>query len=172
MDGAGREAGQLGQRPRRSAGRGRRRAAVVTRRARQSRAQRRCKRGGSRRVQSVVAMQARRLGLECAGAAKVSGRRARRPTCSTRVRERREKQEKRSKQCLAWFDRGKLKIFELNLKSFEYQSCSSCQNLQLWFQTFSHLRLGLKVKNSNSSSNENPLNLLFFGVFSKFHVVT
>ena len=84
----------------------------------------------------------------------------------------REKKEKRSKQCLAWFDRGKLKIFELNLKSFEYQSCSSCQNIQLWFQTFSHLRLGLKVKNSNSSLNENPLNLLFFGFFSKFHVVT
>ena len=125
----------------------------------------------SRRVRSAVAMRARRLGLECAGAAKVSSRRARRPTCSTRVREW-EREEKRSKQCLAWFDQGKLKIFELNLKCFEYQSCSSCHNLQLWFQTFSHLRLGLKVKNSNSSSNVNPLNLLFFGVFSKFHVVT
>ena len=79
----------------------------------------------------------------------------------------REKERERAR-----FDRGKLKIFELNLKSFEYQSCSSCQNLQLWFQTFSQLRLGLKVKNSNSSLNENPLNLLFFGFFSKFHVVT
>ena len=50
--GLAREAGQLGQRPRRSAGRGCRRAAVVTRRARRSRAQRRCKRGGSRRGHS------------------------------------------------------------------------------------------------------------------------
>jgi len=52
VDDAGKEAGQLGQRPRRSAGRGCRRAAVVTRRARRSRAQRRCKRGGSRRGHS------------------------------------------------------------------------------------------------------------------------
>ena len=77
----------------------------------------------------------------------------------------REKKEKRSKQCLAWFDRGKLKIFELILKSFEYQSCSSCQNLQFWFQTFSHLRLGLKVKNSNSSLNEKPPKPTIFRVF-------
>ena len=49
VDGAGREAGQ---RPRRSAGHDCRRAAVVTRRARRSRAQRRCKRGGSRRGHS------------------------------------------------------------------------------------------------------------------------
>ena len=123
-------------------------------------------------VWSAAAMQARRLGLECAGAAKVSGRRARRRRVRREFGNGREKKEKRSKQCLAWFDRGKLKIFELNLKSFEYQSCSSYQNLQFWFQTFSHLRLGLKVKNSNSSLNENPLNLLFFGFFSKFHVVT
>ena len=86
-------------------------------------------------------------------------------------REEREREKERKSE-RARFDRGKLKIFELNLKSFEYQSCSLCRNLQLWFQTFSHLRLGLKVKNSNSSLNENPINLLFFGFFSKFHVVT
>ena len=93
--------------------------------------------------------------------------------CSAgRGQEQGKERERERKRERARFDRGKLKIFELNLKSFEYQSCSSCQNLQLWFQTFSHLRLGLKVKNSNSSLNENPLNLLFFRVFSKFHVVT
>ena len=66
-------------------------------------------------------------------------------------REKREKERERAR-----FDRGKLKSFELNLKSFEYQNYSSCHNLQLWFQTFSHLRLGLKVKISNSSLNETP----------------
>ena len=91
-----------------------------------------------------------------------------------RWRQRRTEEGERGgrKRERARFDRGKLKIFELNLKSFEFQSCSSCHNLQLWFQMFSHLRLGLKFKNSNSSLNENPLNLLFFGFFSKFHVVT
>ena len=88
------------------------------------------------------------------------------------VARRRGKRGREKERERARFDRGKLKIFELNLKSFEYQSCSSCQNLQFWFKTFSHLRLGLKVKNSKSSLNENPLNLLFFVVFSKFHVVT
>jgi cytochrome c peroxidase len=79
----------------------------------------------------------------------------------------REKERERAR-----FDRGKLKIFELNLKSFEYQSCSSCQNLQLWFQTFSHLRFGLKVTNSNLNAKENTLYTLFFEFFSKFGVLT
>jgi len=79
----------------------------------------------------------------------------------------REKERERAR-----FDRGKLKIFELNLKSFEYQSCSSCQNLQLWFQTFSHLRFGLKVTNSNLNAKENTLYTLFFEFFSKFCVLT
>ena len=78
----------------------------------------------------------------------------------------REKERERAR-----FDRGKLKIFELNLKSFEYQSCSSCQNLQLWFQTFSHLRFGLKVMNSNLNAKENTLYTLFFEFFSKFCVL-
>ena len=79
----------------------------------------------------------------------------------------REKERERAR-----FDRGKLKIFELNLKSFEYQSCFSCQNLQLWFQTFSHLRLGLKVRLSKSSLNDITLNLPFLECFSNFYVVT
>ena len=79
----------------------------------------------------------------------------------------REKERERAR-----FDRGKLKIFELNLKSFEYQSCSSCQNLQLWFQTFSYLRFGLKVTNSNLNAKENTLYTLFFEFFSKFCVLT
>ena len=79
----------------------------------------------------------------------------------------REKERERAR-----FDRGKLKIFELNLKSFEYQSCSSCQNLQLWFQTFSHLRFGLKVTNSNLNAKENTLYTLFFEFSSKFCVLT
>jgi len=65
-----------------------------------------------------------------------------------------------------------LQEFELSSKNFEYQSCSSCQDLQLWFQVFSHLRLGLKVRILNSSLNENILNVLFFEFSSKFHVVT
>ena len=70
----------------------------------------------------------------------------------------RERERKRER---ARFDRGRLKIFVLTLKSFEYQSCSSCQNLQLWFQTFSYLRFGLKVTNSNLNAKENTLYTLF-----------
>ena len=65
-----------------------------------------------------------------------------------------------------------LQEFELSSKNFEYQSCSSCQDLQVWFQAFSHLRLSLEVRILNSSLNENTLNLLFFEFSSKFHGVT
>ena len=93
--------------------------------------------------------------------------------CSAgRGQEQGKERERERKRERARFDRGKLKIFELNLKSFEYQSCSSCQNLQLWFQTFSHLRFGLKVTNSNLNAKENTLYTLFFEFFSKFCVLT
>jgi len=54
---------------------------------------------------------------------------------------------------------------------FEHEICSKFKILQLSFQAKIHLSNDLKVKNSNLNLNENPLNPLFFGVFSKFHVV-
>ena len=84
-----------------------------------------------------------------------------------RKREGREK--KRKVNDLTHF---KLKNFNGNSKNFEHESCSKFKFLQLSFQAKIHLSNDLKVKNSNSSLNENPLNPLFFGVFSKFHVVT
>ena len=65
-----------------------------------------------------------------------------------------------------------LKIFHGNSKKFEHKSCSKFKFLQLSFQAKLRLSNDLKVKNLNSSLNENPLNPLLFGVFSKFHVVT
>ena len=66
----------------------------------------------------------------------------------------------------------KLKIIKPNLKNFEYKSCSTHQHLQLLLQAFSHLKLRLKVRNSNLNSNEITLYTLFFEFFSKFCVVT
>ena len=65
-----------------------------------------------------------------------------------------------------------LKIFHGNSKNFEHESCSKFKILQLSFQVKLHLSNNLKVNNLKSSLNEKPLNPLFFGVFSKFHVVT
>ena len=65
-----------------------------------------------------------------------------------------------------------LKIFHGNSKNFEHESCSKFKILQLSFQVKLHLSNNLKVNNLKSSLNEKPLNPLFFGVFTKFHVVT
>jgi hypothetical protein len=66
----------------------------------------------------------------------------------------------------------RFKIFKLNSKNFEYQSCSTNQDLQLSLQALFHLRLRLKVRNSNLNSNKNTLYTLFFEFFSKFPVAT
>ena len=42
-----------------------------------------------------------------------------------------------------------LKIFNGSSKKFEYESCSKFKILQLSFQAYFHLKLRLKVKNSN-----------------------
>ena len=100
--------------------------------------------------------------------------RARVPACSGKGKggERERGERKREKERVNVLTQGFLKIFHGNSKNFEHESYSKFNFLQLSFQEKIRLSNDLKVKNVNSSLNENPLNPVFFGVFTKFHVVT
>ena len=82
-------------------------------------------------------------------------------------REKREKERKDRELTL-----NVLKIFNGSSKKFEYESCSKFKILQLSFQAHFHLKLHLKVINSNLKAKEITLNTLFFEFFSKFCVLT
>ena len=84
----------------------------------------------------------------------------------------REKESRERKREVNVLTRDFLKFFHGNSKNFEHESCSKFKILQLSFQVKLHLSNNLKVNNLKSSLNEKPLNPLFFGVFSKFHIVT
>ena len=152
--GAGRGVGQLGQRPRLSpsvacaAERGvseggvRARVGVMARRSeaavRRQQAQRgssaaSCGRYSEGRHSSALPCSALRPGSREAGGGRKEGERE-------RVEREREVRE---------LTLNFLKIFNGSSKKFEYKSCSKFKILQLSFQAHFHLKLHLKVKNSN-----------------------
>ena len=94
---------------------------------------------------------------------------ARVPCLECREEERGErKREEREKRKVNDLTRFKLKNFNGNSKNFEHESCSKFKFLQLSFQAKLHLSNNLKVLTLNASL----MNPLFFGVISKFHVIT
>ena len=86
---------------------------------------------------------------------------------SSALRARRQRREEEGGERMGTlvndFDSIQNQNFQLKLENLEYKSCSKCQNLQLLFQAFSHLRFGLKVTNSNLNAQENyPIHIVFF----------